>query len=151
RAHVPAQQSLLGGEHAAPHPPQCAADVVVSVSQPFDATPSQFPKPASHVEMTHAPLAQLALALATSQLTPQAPQFAGSLTRSKPSSVVPSQSSSTPLQRSVGTHASYGPASCGGATPSHALSSPALTASGRQPPRVHVSPASHVRLRHSST
>lgn len=44
------------------------------VSQPLALSPSQFPKPALHVPMAHAPPVQFAAALANEQLRPHAPQ-----------------------------------------------------------------------------
>jgi hypothetical protein len=43
--HAPAAQAVTawGSTHARPHPPQCDALVVVSVSQPLAAAPSQSP------------------------------------------------------------------------------------------------------------
>lgn len=58
-----------------PHEPQLATLVCVLVSQPFDATPSQFPKPATQLG-TQAPDVQVVVPLAFAQAFPQAPQLA---------------------------------------------------------------------------
>ncbi len=66
--------------HALPlaHPPQNVADVFRFVSQPFEATPSQFPKPVLHEAIPQAPLLQLAAAFANEhvlQVAPPVPQL----------------------------------------------------------------------------
>jgi hypothetical protein len=53
-------------------------DVLRFVSQPFEATPSQSPKPVLHEPIPQAPLLQLAAAFANEhvlQVTPPAPQL----------------------------------------------------------------------------
>jgi len=42
--------AAFGNAHAAPHAPQCSSDVVVSVSHPFAAMPSQSARPDKHTE-----------------------------------------------------------------------------------------------------
>jgi len=56
-AHAPVP---LAGAHAIPQPPQCAALVLVSVSQPFAAFASQLPRPALHEATVHTPAAHAA-------------------------------------------------------------------------------------------
>ena len=50
--HTPPAQ-LCPDAHAFPHPPQLAGSVVVSTSQPFDATKSQSANPALHETSAH--------------------------------------------------------------------------------------------------
>src|SRR5579864_5149337 len=47
--------TALGRLHAAPQPPQFAASVRMSCSQPLAALPSQSAKPALQLAITHAP------------------------------------------------------------------------------------------------
>jgi hypothetical protein len=60
--------------HTVPQPPQFDEFVLVLVSHPFVALPSQLPKPALHAG-THAPPLQLVVPLAFVQTWPQPPQF----------------------------------------------------------------------------
>jgi len=70
----------LGNTQARPHPPQWVALVVVSVSQPFAAVPSQSPKPGEHRTTAQVPSVQPWVAvLARAQAVPHAPQLAGSM------------------------------------------------------------------------
>jgi hypothetical protein len=66
--------------------------LVVSVSQPLVALPSQLSQPALQVG-THALLVQVVMPCALLQAVPQAPQFDGSLVlfTSQPSAYVPLQ------------------------------------------------------------
>jgi hypothetical protein len=77
RAQVPLAHDAapLGLEHAVPQPPQFAS-VVSGVSQPFDATRSQSPKPASQATTRHTEPLQLPVPFGGSQTVPQDPQFA---------------------------------------------------------------------------
>jgi hypothetical protein len=64
----------------APHAPQYVVDVLVFVSQPFEGTPSQSPKPLVHDAIPHTPLVQLAVASASehgAQAPPPVPQLLG--------------------------------------------------------------------------
>ena len=69
--------SALGtAGHAIPHAPQCAAVTRTSVSQPFEASPSQSPKPPAQSPTPHAPMRHAGVALGgTGQVRPHAPQF----------------------------------------------------------------------------
>jgi hypothetical protein len=75
--HAPARQAAvaLGTLHTRPQAPQCAVAVLVLVSQPLAASPSQSPKPALHDATPQRPPAQLGAPLATAQDRPQAPQL----------------------------------------------------------------------------
>ena len=92
-------------EHAAPHAPQFAV-VDRAVSHPFDARPSQFPKPLSqaiaHVDPLHDGVPWFEL-----HACPQAPQlvrlFAVSV--SQPLLLFPSQSLNAPVHTGVHTPA----------------------------------------------
>jgi hypothetical protein len=61
---------------AMPQPPQCATVLVVSVSQPLVALPSQFSKGATQLATAQAPLMHAGAARGGSQRVPHAPQFA---------------------------------------------------------------------------
>jgi hypothetical protein len=78
-AHAPV---ALAGAHAIPHPPQCASDVCVLVSQPLLALPSQLPKPALQLAIPHAPIAHAPVALAGAHAVPHIPQLLVSVCRS---------------------------------------------------------------------
>jgi hypothetical protein len=75
--HMPARVSQMGveSEHALPHIPQLLM-VLSGVSQPLAAIPSQSPKPALHMAITHAPAEQPAVALASVHALPHIPQLA---------------------------------------------------------------------------
>jgi hypothetical protein len=76
-AHAPAAQlaAAFAKLHALPQRPQCAALLVVSVSQPSAAIALQSPKPALHIPTPHAPLTHPGVPLATARHdVPQAPQ-----------------------------------------------------------------------------
>jgi hypothetical protein len=77
---------------ASPHPPQFAALVVVLVSQPFAALPSQFPKPELHVG-TQALEVQVVVPFGLVQGLEHAPQLLMSLVVfvSQPFEALPSQ------------------------------------------------------------
>jgi hypothetical protein len=80
-----------GRLHATPQPPQSVI-VVVDRSQPFDASPSQFAKPALHAPSVHEPVLQLSPAFGRSQPTPHAPQsLVVLIARSQPLTALPSQ------------------------------------------------------------
>jgi hypothetical protein len=94
--HEPAVQlvvEFVRGAHAAPHAPQFVVLVLRSISQPFDAAPSQLARPDEHVPRTHAPAEQLADANGNEQTRPQTPQFAVDVASvvSQPLSALPSQ------------------------------------------------------------
>src|SRR5687768_4741474 len=115
----PAQVGVpFTSEQASPHPPQFAASVASVDSQPSVPSVLQSPTPAWHVSTTHALASQCAVAtpLLAAQSFPHVPQLSGSTRRSIPSSVIPSQSSSTPLQSSRPS-AQASPAASGGGTP----------------------------------
>ena len=79
---APALQRVvaLGSAQARPHPPQWAALVAVSVSQPLAAWLSQSPKPVERRTIAQAPAVQPWVAvLARAQAAPHAPQWAGSM------------------------------------------------------------------------
>jgi hypothetical protein len=79
--------------HTLPQAPQLVGLVVVFVSHPFPALPSQSPRPGPHEEQPHAPLTQLGVQPAAGQTVPQALQLATSLRRfvSHPLFLLPSQ------------------------------------------------------------
>ncbi len=85
--------------HARPHAPQFAL-VVRGVSQPFDAAPSQLPKPALHAPTAHAPPAHAGVALGVAHAAPHAPQLVAVVVRavSQPFAATPSQSPKPPAQ-----------------------------------------------------
>jgi len=66
-----------------PHTPQLLASEPVLVSQPLAAAPSQSAKPDAHAESTHAPIRHPATPLGKEHARPQAPQWPGSLARSR--------------------------------------------------------------------
>jgi hypothetical protein len=77
-----------------PQVPQLAAVVTRSVSHPLTALPSQFPQPAVHVAMPHAPPVHPAVPWATAgQVLPHVPQLAAAVSRfvSQPLAALPSQ------------------------------------------------------------
>lgn len=82
-----------GSVHAVPHAPQSVGVLVVSVSQPSEATLLQSPHPDAQEATVHALLAHPAVACASVQTVPQAPQFVGLVVVfvSQPFDVVPSQ------------------------------------------------------------
>jgi hypothetical protein len=95
--------------HPTPHAPQSSA-VVRSVSQVVGSS-SQSPSPALH-DAPQAPPAHAGAPPVAVHALPHSPQFDRSVARSKPSSIVPSQSSSVPSQVSAaGTQPSAGAAS----------------------------------------
>ena len=76
--------------HGVPHDPQCVVALVRSVSQPFDAVPSQSPKPDAQVTTVHArPEQPFTEACASAQTVPQPPQLRGSMARSVQYAVAP--------------------------------------------------------------
>jgi hypothetical protein len=86
--------ATLGSAQARPQPPQCAALVRVSVSQPLAALPSQSAKPAVQIT-AQAPTAHAGTALgAPGQAWPQVPQCetATRVSVSQPLVALPSQS-----------------------------------------------------------
>jgi hypothetical protein len=74
--------------------------LVVLVSQPLAALPSQLPKPALHAPSTHAPPEHVDAALARAQAIPQPPQFAVlvAVLASQPFIALPSQLAKPVLQ-----------------------------------------------------
>jgi hypothetical protein len=88
--------------HALPQLPQLVV-VVVLVSQPFVALPSQLPQPATQVG-TQRLLVQVVVPCALPQAVPQAPQFDALLVMlvSQPLVGLPSQLRQVPVQ--TGTH-----------------------------------------------
>jgi hypothetical protein len=76
--HAPLTQLCPEGQ-ALLHAPQCAAVLVVLVSQPLDALLSQLPRPTLQAPTPHAPPAQVCIAtFERLQTAPHPPQFAGS-------------------------------------------------------------------------
>jgi hypothetical protein len=76
--HAPAVHvavELGGVGHAMPHAPH-EVTVLSEVSHPFEAMPSQLPKPAVHGPSEHAPPAQMPAAFMKVHAWPQLPQFA---------------------------------------------------------------------------
>jgi len=61
--------------------PQLAVLVLVSVSQPLPALPSQLPRPGLQAATPHSPPSHLAVPFGVEQVVPQAPQFWGSSAR----------------------------------------------------------------------
>jgi len=105
-AHVPSVQVPLlhdslafARSHTLPHVPQ-SVSVARLASQPFAATPSQFPNPALHACSWQAPLKHDAEALAKVHAAPQAPQLVTVEFRfvSQPFVALPSQSPKPGLQ-----------------------------------------------------
>ena len=98
----------------APQPPQLVALEVRSVSQPLPVIPSQFPQPAAHPPMEHAPAVQVEVAWASAHRVPQPPQLFGSsaVRTSQPLARSPSHSAE-PVAHAPGAHAppmQYAPA-----------------------------------------
>jgi len=83
--HRPPEQleAALADWQRLPHTPQLLASEAVLVSQPLAAAPSQSAKPAAQAESTHAPILHPATPLGKEHALPQAPQWAGSLARSR--------------------------------------------------------------------
>ena len=102
RAQEPVLQvaAALAKKHGRPQPPQCVVLVLVFVSQPFTASPSQLPKPAPHAPRMHTPLVQLTAALGRLHPAPHAPQFERLVfvSVSQPLPLLPSQSPVPALQ-----------------------------------------------------
>jgi hypothetical protein len=77
--------------HGTPHAPQLTV-VRNEVSQPLPSRPSQFSKPALHVEVTQLPVEQLAVALARMHVVMQPAQLVSVLSGvSQPLASAPSQ------------------------------------------------------------
>ncbi len=75
--HTPATQVAprpTGAWHIIPQRPQCATVVRVSVSHPSAGFMLQSAKPALHPRTEHRPLVHIAVALASAQAAPHAPQ-----------------------------------------------------------------------------
>jgi hypothetical protein len=149
-------QSGMGETQSVSQSPQVTAEES-SDSQPGDIG-SQSAKLGSHVS-SHIPATQFEEPLGgvLGHAFPHAPQFASSVSRAKPSSVVPSQSSSSPLQvSSVGTQPSTlaspeGPPSRRSSEPVHGASSSGPTKTSRQPPGAQVSSGVQRTSTHSAT
>jgi hypothetical protein len=78
--------------HTVPHAPQWFVLVLVAVSHPFAALPSQLPNPASQETIAQVPVEQLSVAFARLQGMPHAPQLARDLSSaSQPFADAPSQ------------------------------------------------------------
>ncbi|PZR10228.1 MAG: hypothetical protein DI536_20610 [Archangium gephyra] len=92
---------LLGRVQVALQAPQFDGSMVTSDSQPSGSMLLQFDQPVSQVTTRQLPLAQFDDAWGRLQTLPHAPQFIESPIRSKPLSLVPSQSSSLPLHSSA--------------------------------------------------
>jgi hypothetical protein len=60
--------------HTCPQVPQFALSARMLSSQPFDATPSQFPNPAAQDATPQVPPRQYGVALGSAHETPQPPQ-----------------------------------------------------------------------------
>jgi hypothetical protein len=76
-AHVLAKHAgVLFGRvgHALSHAPQCAADVVSAVSQPFAAFPSQLPSPEEQTLILQTPASHFGVEPASAHKLPQLPQ-----------------------------------------------------------------------------
>jgi len=106
-AHAPSAQvplaqlaAALAKKQGRPQPPQCVVLVVVLVSQPFTASPSQLPKPVLQVPSRHTPPAHDTAPLVRVQAWPQPPQFARlvEVSTSQPSPALPLQSARLPGQ-----------------------------------------------------
>jgi hypothetical protein len=82
QAPDPHDATPLVALHAAMHAPQFADDALVFVSQPFEAAPSQLPKPAVHVPTAQAPPTHVDVALASEHAAPHAPQLDAVVRRS---------------------------------------------------------------------
>lgn len=81
RAQVPAlhSASALAYWQRTPHPPQLLTSLaLVAVSQPFDAMPSQSPKPVPHAATAHLPLTHASfIVLVSAHEVAQSPQCVG--------------------------------------------------------------------------
>jgi hypothetical protein len=100
-AHAPSAQvplaqvaAALAKKQGRPQPPQWVVLVVVLVSQPLTASPSQLPKPVLHVFSRHTPPVHATEPLARVQAWPQPPQLARlvEVSTSQPSPALPLQS-----------------------------------------------------------
>jgi len=89
----------VGAPQETPQAPQVDTEEM-SASHPSAVDALQSSNPELQLR-AHSPLTQLATPFAPPQAVPHAPQLSASVMRSKPSSEVPSQSSSAPLQISV--------------------------------------------------
>jgi hypothetical protein len=107
--HAPSAQApavhaapALAKEHERPQAPQLSV-VVVGVSQPLAGFMSQSAKPALQAPIAHAPIAQVAAALAKEQAVPHVPQSVAVVRRSvsQPLAGLPSQSAKPSLQRVI--------------------------------------------------
>jgi hypothetical protein len=98
-AHAPVVQLGVAccGAQGTLHPPQLLI-VVVLVSQPVDALPSQSAKPALQLEIAHAEEEHIAVAFISEQLAPHAEQLFTSDERSVWHVPVPRQSAVVPEQ-----------------------------------------------------
>ena len=126
--HVPAMHAAvaLTAGQARPQPPQLATSVMVlkplsvvpsqslsrpshtsgpdavhSYSQPLAGSRSRSTAPARHAPIRQTPATQAASARSKTHALPQRPQLMALVVRSKPSSVLPSQSLSRPSQTSA--------------------------------------------------
>ena len=88
--------------HGAPHVPQLV-EVLSWTSQPFDATPSQSPQPASHDDILQAPAVHVDVAFGSEHCLPHVPQLDALVSRltSQPLPPSPSQLPNPVLQVSV--------------------------------------------------
>jgi hypothetical protein len=100
-AHTPAVHTPLA--QRLPQAPQFEALERRSTSHPLPALPSQLAKPALQAATAHAPEAQAAVPLATTQRLPHPPQWLTSepLLTSQPSPPVPLQSRNAPAQAAM--------------------------------------------------
>lgn len=89
----------FGSVQDAPQAPQWSCDAIRSVSQPLACTASQLPKPASHEATWQAPPLHEAVACASEQTLPHAPQLVTELVRSVSHTASRSQSPRPAAQR----------------------------------------------------
>ncbi len=106
KPHVAPVHALLAfatAGHAAPHIPQLASDVRVSVSQPFAAIASQLPRPAAHDATVQIPAAHAAVANGSEHAVAHDPQLATEVRKSasQPLAVLPSQLPKPALQLAI--------------------------------------------------
>jgi hypothetical protein len=100
RQDPPLQENPL--EHATPQKPQLLLSFRILSSHPStNLFELQSANPASHAPLHMPPVQVIAEMWLLEHTAPHAPQLSGSFDKSKPSSIMPSQSSSKPLQTSA--------------------------------------------------
>src|SRR3954469_23477941 len=97
-SHTSTPQPSLAGAVAGSHSLPSLSLTWHGYSHPVESRPSTEYQPSSHLAILHAPASQAAVACCKLQGLLHRPQLSTSVSRSKPSSFLPLQLSSSPLQ-----------------------------------------------------